>query len=29
VQQDFRNRLLKKGFLDVQIPEKHFELGLG
>ena len=29
VQQDFRNRLQKKGFLDVQIPEKHFELGLG
>ncbi len=29
VQQDFRNRLLKKGFLDVQIPERHFELGLG
>ncbi|HTN08766.1 MBL fold metallo-hydrolase [Agriterribacter sp.] len=29
VQQDFRNRLLKKGFLDVQIPERHFEMGLG
>ncbi len=29
VQQDFKNRLIKKGFLDVQIPERHFELGLG
>ncbi|MGN6436316.1 MAG: MBL fold metallo-hydrolase [Agriterribacter sp.] len=29
VQQDFKNRLIKKGFLDVQIPEKHFEIGLG
>ena len=29
VQQDFKNRLLKKDFLDVQIPERHFELGLG
>lgn len=29
VQQDFRNRLIKKGFLDVQIPERHFEIGLG
>lgn len=29
VQQDFKNRLLKKGFLDVQIPERHFEIGLG
>ena len=29
VQQDFQNRLLKKDFLDVQIPERHFELGLG
>ncbi|MBX3257621.1 MAG: MBL fold metallo-hydrolase [Chitinophagaceae bacterium] len=29
VQQDFRNRLLKKGFLDVQIPERHYEIGLG
>ena len=29
VQQDFRNRLLKKDFLDVQIPEKHYEIGLG
>ena len=29
VQQDFKTRLLKKDFLDVQIPERHFELGLG
>lgn len=29
VQQDFRNRLLKKGFTDVQIPERHAEFGLG
>ena len=29
VQQDFRNRLLKKGFFDVQIPQRHAEFGLG
>jgi metallo-beta-lactamase family protein len=29
VQQDFKQRLLKKGFMDVQIPEQHFEIGLG
>jgi len=29
VQQDFRNRLLKKGFTDVQIPQRHAEFGLG
>lgn len=29
VQQDFKNRLIKKGFLDVQIPERHYEIGLG
>lgn len=29
VQQDFKNRLLKKGFYDVQIPEIHQEIGLG
>lgn len=29
VQQDFKNRLLKKDFMDVQIPERHFEIGLG
>lgn len=28
VQQEFRNRLLKKGFLDVQIPDRHYEIGL-
>ena len=28
VQQDFQQRLIKKGFLDVQIPERHFEIGL-
>jgi metallo-beta-lactamase family protein len=28
VQLDFQQRLLKKGFLDVQIPERHFETGL-
>ena len=28
VQQIFRNWLLKKGFLDIEIPERHFELGL-
>jgi metallo-beta-lactamase family protein len=28
VQQDFQQRLIKKGFLDVQIPERHFEVGL-
>ncbi|MBO9573869.1 MAG: MBL fold metallo-hydrolase, partial [Chitinophagaceae bacterium] len=29
VQQRFRERLLKKGFADVQIPELHQEIGLG
>lgn len=28
VQQIFRNWLLKKGFQDIEIPERHFELGL-
>jgi metallo-beta-lactamase family protein len=28
VQMDFQQRLLKKGFFDVQIPERHFETGL-
>lgn len=28
VQQAFRERLLKKGFTDVEIPELHFERGL-
>ncbi len=29
VQQDFKIKLLKKGFTDVQIPERHYEIGLG
>ncbi len=29
VQMDFKNRLIKKGFLDVEIPERHWEVGLG
>jgi metallo-beta-lactamase family protein len=29
VQQDFRERLIKKGFFDVEIPERHYEIGLG
>ncbi len=29
VQQQFQQRLLRKGFKDVEIPERHFELGLG
>lgn len=29
VQQDFRQRLVRKGFLDVEIPEMHQEIGLG
>ena len=28
VQQDFRSRLLRKGFDDVEIPERHYEIGL-
>jgi metallo-beta-lactamase family protein len=28
VQQDFKNRLVKKGFTDVEIPEQHYEVGL-
>jgi metallo-beta-lactamase family protein len=28
VQQPFRDRLLKKGFTDIQIPEMHYEIGL-
>jgi len=28
VQQAFRDRLLKKGFTDVEIPEQHYETGL-
>ncbi|HRD56652.1 MAG TPA: MBL fold metallo-hydrolase [Ferruginibacter sp.] len=29
VQQDLRQRLVRKGFLDVEIPERHQEIGLG
>ena len=28
VQQEFKRRLVSKGFSDVQIPEQHFEIGL-
>ncbi len=28
VQQDFKQRLIKKGFADVEIPEMHYEIGL-
>lgn len=28
VQQDFKQRLVKKGYQDVEIPEPHYELGL-
>jgi metallo-beta-lactamase family protein len=28
VQQDFKMRLINKGFMDVNIPERHFEIGL-
>jgi metallo-beta-lactamase family protein len=28
VQQDFKQRLIKKGFVDVEIPEMHYEIGL-
>ena len=28
VQQAFRERLIKKGFTDVEIPERHYEVGL-
>lgn len=29
VQLDFKKTLVKKGFLDVEIPERHWEIGLG
>lgn len=29
VQQEFKRRLVKKGFSDIQIPERHYEIGLG
>jgi metallo-beta-lactamase family protein len=28
VQQDFKQRLIRKGFMDVEIPERHYEIGL-
>jgi metallo-beta-lactamase family protein len=28
VQQDFQQRLIKKGYVDVEIPEQHYEVGL-
>lgn len=28
VQEDFRDRLVRKGFMDVEIPEMHYEIGL-
>jgi metallo-beta-lactamase family protein len=28
VQKDFQQRLIKKGFAEVEIPEQHFEIGL-
>ena len=28
VQQDFKNWLLKRGFFDVEIPARHYEIGL-
>jgi metallo-beta-lactamase family protein len=28
VQLDFKQRLIKKGFTDIEIPERHFEIGL-
>jgi metallo-beta-lactamase family protein len=28
VQQEFKRRLVRKGFADVQIPEQHYETGL-
>ncbi|HNJ94267.1 MAG TPA: MBL fold metallo-hydrolase, partial [Ferruginibacter sp.] len=28
VQMDFKQRLIKKGFADVEIPEMHYEIGL-
>ncbi len=28
VQQEFKQRLVKKGFFDVEIPEQHYEIGL-
>ena len=29
VQIAFKSRLVKKGLMDVEIPERHYEVGLG
>jgi len=29
VQEDFKERLLRKGYSDIEIPEMHYEIGLG
>jgi metallo-beta-lactamase family protein len=29
VQLNFKQRLIKKGYLDVEIPDRHYEIGLG
>jgi metallo-beta-lactamase family protein len=29
VQQAFKDRLLRKGYLDIEIPARHYEVGLG
>jgi metallo-beta-lactamase family protein len=29
VQIAFKDRLIKKGFVDIEIPERHYEIGLG
>ena len=29
VQLAFKDRLLRKGFMDIEIPERHYEVGLG
>src|SRR6476661_5703799 len=29
VQVPFKQRLIKKGFVDIEIPERHYEIGLG
>ena len=28
VQKNFKQRLIKKGYTDVEIPERHYEIGL-
>lgn len=29
VQEDFKERLIRKGYSDIEIPEMHYEIGLG